>query len=135
MTSDFLTRPVPVERFQVIYASAENLGAAGLCVSSCATSSASTPAGLPAAFSYTVQPSNRAVQYTTDLHPVCRCIDAAGSNNEAAQGDGNGCSRQKSALLYRYIDNGDLHCPQKIRIARRSMSASTGRRRADRDLS
>jgi len=57
MTSDFLTRPIPVERFGLIYASAQkNLGIAGLCVVIVHQNLLRRPPRhLPAAFSYAVQ--------------------------------------------------------------------------------
>ena len=57
MTSDFLTRPIPVDRFGLIYASAQkNLGIAGLCVVIVHQNLLRRPPRhLPAAFSYAVQ--------------------------------------------------------------------------------
>ena len=63
MTSDFLTRPIPVDRFGLIYASAQkNLGIAGLCVVIVHQNLLRRPPRhLPAAFSYAVGPSSKAV--------------------------------------------------------------------------
>lgn len=118
MTSDFLTRPVPVERFGVIYASTQkNLGAAGLCVVIVRDDLLQAPpAGLPAAFSYAVQAEQQSRFNTPPTFTLyvaalmLRWIKQRGGAEAMAT-----AARQKSALLYRYIDGSDLyHCPQKV---------------------
>ncbi len=118
MTSDFLTRPVPVERFGAIYASTQkNLGAAGLCVVIVRDDLLQAPpAGLPAAFSYAVQAEQQSRLNTPPTFTLyvaalmLRWIKQRGGTEAMAL-----AARRRSTQLYRYIDGSDFyHCPQKI---------------------
>ncbi|MGE4404195.1 3-phosphoserine/phosphohydroxythreonine transaminase [Pseudomonas sp.] len=117
MTSDFLTRPVPVERFGLIYASAQkNLGVAGLCLVIVRDDLLrAPPRGLPAAFSYAVQAEQDSrfntpptfALYVAGL--MLRWIARRGGLAAMAT-----AARERSRRLYRRIDTGEFYrCPQR----------------------
>lgn len=117
MTSDFLTRPVPVERFGVIYASAQkNFGIAGLCVVIVRDDLLDNrPRGLPAAFSYAVQAEQ---QSRFNTPPTFALYVAALMLRWIAQHGGLAVmaanADEKSRLLYACIDQSDLYlCRQQ----------------------
>jgi phosphoserine aminotransferase len=118
MTSDFLTRPLPVERFGLIYASAQkNLGVAGLCLLIVRDDLLRPPrAGLPSPFSYALQAEQQSRQCTPPSFALycaalmLRWIGRQGGLDAMAR-----ASRQKSQLLYRAIDaSGFYHCHQRV---------------------
>ncbi|MCW8158605.1 3-phosphoserine/phosphohydroxythreonine transaminase [Stutzerimonas stutzeri] len=117
MTSDFLTRPLPLERFGLIYASAQkNLGVAGLCIVIIRNDLLrAPPPGLPTAFSYATQAEQQSrfntppafAVYVTGL--MLRWMGRNGGVPAMAA-----AAQQKSCLLYRCVDNSDLYlCPQR----------------------
>ena len=117
MTSDLLTRPVPVERFGLIYAAAQkNLGVAGLCLVIVRADLLRAPApGLPSAFSYAVlaeQQSRFNTPPTFAIHVaglMLRWIARQGGLAAMAVNAWN-----RSQLLYRHIDqSGFYQCPQE----------------------
>ena len=107
MTSDFLTRPLAVERFGLIYASAQkNLGVAGLCVLIVRDDLLRPPpATLPSAFSYAVQAEQRSrfntpptfALYVAGL--MLRWITRHGGLPAMAT-----AAAERSRRLYRYLD-------------------------------
>lgn len=118
MTSDFLTRPVPVERFGVIYASAQkNLGVAGLCLLIVRDDLLrAPPPGLPGVFSYALQAEQQSrlntpptfALYVASL--MLRWIDRQGGLAAMAA-----ATREKSRRLYTCIDRSDLYrCAQSV---------------------
>ena len=117
MTSDFLTRPVPIERFGLIYAGAQkNLGVAGLCVVIVREDLLQKPRpGLPAAFSYATQAEQQS-RFTT---PPTFALYVAGLMQRWIISHGGllsmeAAAREKSSQLYRYLDASWLyHCPQR----------------------
>jgi len=117
MTSDFLTRPLPIERFGLIYASAQkNLGVAGLCLLIVRDDLLKPPqAGLPSPFSYTLQAEQQSRLCTPPTFALycaalmLRWIDQQGGLDAMAR-----ANREKSQLLYRAIDaSAFYHCPQR----------------------
>ncbi|SDH56171.1 phosphoserine aminotransferase apoenzyme [Pseudomonas benzenivorans] len=117
MTSDFLTRPLPVERFGLIYASAQkNLGVAGLCLLIVRDDLLRPPrAGLPSPFSYALQAEQQSRLCTPPSFALycaalmLRWIGQQGGLEAMAH-----AGRAKSQLLYRGIDASDLyHCRQR----------------------
>lgn len=123
MTSDFLTRPLPVERFGLIYASTQkNLGVAGLCVVIVRDDLLrAPPRGLPAAFSYAVQAKQQSrfntpptfALYVAGL--MLRWIARRGGLPAMAE-----MADARSRQLYRYIDSSDLYLCRQTH-AHRSM--------------
>ena len=118
MTSDLLTRPIPVERFGLIYASAQkNVGVAGLCLLILRDDLLQAPPrGLPAAFSYAVQAEQQSrfntpptfALYVAGL--MLRWIDDQGGVSAMAAR-----AREKSRRLYRCIDAGTFYrCRQRV---------------------
>jgi len=116
MTSDFLTRPLPLERFGLIYASAQkNLGVAGLCLVIIRNDLLrAPPPGLPTAFSYAMQADHQSrfntpptfALYVTGL--MLRWIGRNGGVPAMAA-----AAQQRSRLLYSCVDNSDFYrCPQ-----------------------
>ncbi|WP_312955434.1 3-phosphoserine/phosphohydroxythreonine transaminase [Pseudomonas songnenensis] len=116
MTSDFLTRPLPLERFGLIYASAQkNLGVAGLCLVIIRNDLLrAPPPGLPAAFSYAIQAEQQSrfntpptfALYVTGL--MLRWIRRNGGVPAMAA-----AAQQRSRLLYGCVDHSDFYrCPQ-----------------------
>ncbi|MCQ4303411.1 3-phosphoserine/phosphohydroxythreonine transaminase [Stutzerimonas frequens] len=111
MTSDFLTRPIPVERFGLIYASAQkNLGVSGLCVVIVRDDLLRVPPpGLPSVFSYAMQTEHLSrlntpptfALYVTGL--MLRWIRHNGGLEAMAA-----AARVRSRLLYEYIDGSRL---------------------------
>src|SRR5690606_7236789 len=116
MTSDFLTRPIPVERFGLIYASAQkNLGVAGLCLVIVREDLLRPPRrGLPSAFSYQVQ----AMQQSRFNTPPTFALYVAGLMLRwIIRQDGltvmAARAREKSRRLYECLDSHDFYrCPQ-----------------------
>ncbi len=118
MTSDLLTRPLPVGRFGLIYASTQkNLGVAGLCLLIVRDDVLrNPPRGLPAAFSYAVQAEQQSrfntpptfALYVANL--MLRWIERQGGLEVMAAN-----ARERSQRLYRHIDaSGFYHCPQRV---------------------
>lgn len=118
MTSDFLTRPLPVERFGVIYASAQkNLGVAGLCLVIIRDDLLRPPgAGLPSPFCYALQAQQHSRLNTPPTFAIyCMALmlrwirDQGGLERMAA------ASLVKSARLYDFIDASRLYrCRQRM---------------------
>ncbi|WP_313088244.1 3-phosphoserine/phosphohydroxythreonine transaminase [Pseudomonas sp.] len=117
VTSDLCTRPLPIERFGLLYASAQkNLGVAGLCLLIVREDLLQdSPPGLPAAFSYAVQAEQQSRFNTPPTfalyvaHLMLRWIEAQGGLTVMAAN-----ARERSRRLYRYIDaSGFYHCPQR----------------------
>ncbi|MDX2351034.1 3-phosphoserine/phosphohydroxythreonine transaminase [Stutzerimonas xanthomarina] len=118
MTSDIFTRPIPVERFGLIYASAQkNLGVAGLCLLIVRNDLLRPPRpSLPSALSYAVQAEQQSrfntpptfALYVAEL--MLRWIRNQGGLTAMAA-----ASEAKSRQLYRCIDQSDLfRCRQPI---------------------
>ncbi|OPG84037.1 phosphoserine transaminase [Stutzerimonas stutzeri] len=112
MTSDFLTRPIPVDRFGLIYASAQkNLGIAGLCVVIVHQNLLRRPPRhLPAAFSYAVQ----AEQQSRFNTPPTFALYMAGLMLRWIRQNGgipamDEAAQRRSRELYRYIDTSRLY--------------------------
>src|SRR3990167_6884595 len=117
MSSDFLTRPLPVERFGLIYASAQkNLGIAGLCLLIVHDDLLEAPRpGLPSPFSYALQAEQQSRLCTPPTFALyCAALMLrwiAQQGGLAVMADAN---RHKSQLLYQHIDASDLyHCRQR----------------------
>lgn len=117
MSSDFLTRPLPIERFGLIYASAQkNLGIAGLCLLIVRDDLLQAPrSGLPSSFSYALQAEQQSRLCTP---PTFALYVAALMLRWITQQDGLAAMAQvnqhKSQLLYRHIDASELyHCRQR----------------------
>ncbi|MFZ3205887.1 MAG: 3-phosphoserine/phosphohydroxythreonine transaminase [Pseudomonas sp.] len=117
MSSDFLTRPLPVERFGLIYASAQkNLGIAGLCLLIVHDDLLKAPrAGLPSPFSYALQAEQQSRLCTPPTFALycaalmLRWIGQQGGLEVMAR-----ANRHKSQRLYQHIDASDLyHCHQR----------------------
>ena len=117
MSSDLLTRPLPVERFGLIYASAQkNLGVAGLCLLIVRDDLLKAPrAGLPSPFSYALQAEQQSRLCTPPTFALycaalmLRWIGQQGGLDAMAR-----ANRHKSQLLYQHIDASDLyHCRQR----------------------
>lgn len=118
MTSDLLTRPLPVERFGLIYASTQkNLGVAGLCLVIIRNDLLKPArAGLPSPFSYDLQVRQQSRLNTPPtfalycLGLMLRWIrDQGGLERMAA------ASLEKSARLYDLIDSSQLYiCRQRM---------------------
>jgi len=113
MTSDLLSRPLPVERFGLIYAAAQkNLGVAGLCLVIVRADLLRAPArGLPGAFSYAVQ----AEQQSRFNTPPTFAIHVAGLMLRWIKHQGGlaameANARNRSQLLYRHIDQSGFYC-------------------------
>ena len=115
MTADFLTRPIPVERFGIIYASAQkNLSAAGLTIVILREDLLGrVRRGTPAPFDYARQVAARSKVNTPPTFALVVAgrmlrwlienggLEAAGKRN-----------REKSAKLYDAIDrSGFYRCP------------------------
>ncbi|MCQ4295316.1 3-phosphoserine/phosphohydroxythreonine transaminase [Pseudomonas stutzeri] len=116
MTSDLLTRPLPIERFGLIYTSTQkNLGVAGLCMVIIRDDLLrAPPAGLPAAFSYALQAEQQSrfntpptfALYVTGL--MLRWVAHKGGVAAMAR-----VAQQRSELLYRCIEASELfRCQQ-----------------------
>lgn len=122
MTSDFLTRPLPVERFGLIYASAQkNLGVAGLCLLIVRDDLLKPPrAGLPAPFSYALQAEQQSRLCTPPSFALyCAALMLRWIGQQGGLAAMARASRRKSQLLYRDIDaSGFYHC--RLRAADRS---------------
>ncbi len=115
MTSDFLTRPLDIGNFGLIYASAQkNIGPAGLTIVIIRDGLlAQAQACTPTVFNYGIQAANNSRTNTPPTFAVYTAnlvfewierqggLDAMGRNN-----------LQKSRLLYQAIDNSPLYsCP------------------------
>jgi len=115
MTADFLTRPIPVERFGLIYASAQkNLGAAGLTIVVVREDLLGRARrGTPAPFDYTRQASAKSKVNTPPTFAVLVAsrmlgwlLENGGLKAAAMR------NRRKSEKLYAAIDGGDFYrCP------------------------
>lgn len=112
MTADFLTRPVPVERFGLIYASAQkNLGAAGLTILIVREDLLGRAwPGTPPPFDYGRQAEGRSRVNTPPTFSVLVAsrmlawLRAKGGLDAAAER-----SAAKSAKLYAVIDDGGFY--------------------------
>jgi phosphoserine aminotransferase len=112
MTSDFLTRSLPIERFGLIYASAQkNLGVAGLCLVIVRDDLLrAPPPGLPATFSYATQAEQQSrfntpptfALYVTQL--MLRWIARHGGLAAMAL-----AAQERSRALYSCIDTSSLY--------------------------
>ncbi len=112
MSADFLTRPIPVERFGLVYASAQkNLGAAGLTVVLVREDmlGAAHP-GTPAPLDYTRQARERSKVNTPPTFAIAIAarmlrwlVDTGGLEGAAARG------RARSARLYDAVDRGGFY--------------------------
>jgi phosphoserine aminotransferase len=113
MTADFLTRPVPVERFGVIYASAQkNLGAAGLTIVIVRRDLfGRARGGTPAPFDYARQAQAKSKVNTPPTFAVlvaARMLGWLRKNGGLAAAEGR--NRTKSAKLYAAIDGDFYRC-------------------------
>lgn len=115
MTADFLTRPIPVERFGLIYASGQkNLGAAGLTIIVMRDDLlAGARRGTPGPFDYARQAEAKSKVNTPPTFAVLAAgrmlrwlLDGGGLAAAAAR------SNARSAKLYAAIDADDFYrCP------------------------
>jgi phosphoserine aminotransferase len=112
MTSDFLTRPLPLEKFGVIFASAQkNFGLAGVtCVLIRKDMlKRAVKRVIPSIFDYKTHVSNQSLYHTSPTFPIyvsmlaLRWIKAQGGLLAMQQRNA-----QKSALLYEEIDRNPL---------------------------
>jgi len=112
MTSDFLSRPLPMEKFGVIFASAQkNFGIAGItCVLvNKAVLPEKNSRNIPKIFDYHTHIAENSLYHTIPTYPVyvallmLRYIDEQGGLVAMQQ-----LSQQKSALIYAEIDRNPL---------------------------
>ncbi|WP_324730523.1 3-phosphoserine/phosphohydroxythreonine transaminase [Pseudomonas paeninsulae] len=117
MSSDFLTRPLPIERFGLIYASAQkNLGVAGLCLLIVRDDLLKAPrAGLPSPFSYALQAEQQSRLCTPPTFALyCAALMLRWTGQQGGLKAMARASLHKSRLLYQHIDASDLyHCRQR----------------------
>ncbi|MDM8350576.1 3-phosphoserine/phosphohydroxythreonine transaminase [Pseudomonas sp. sp1636] len=117
MSSDLLTRPLPLERFGLIYASAQkNLGIAGLCLLIVRDDLLKAPrAGLPSPFSYALQAEQQSRLCTPPSFALyCAALMLRWIRQQGGLAAMASASRRKSEKLYRCIDASDLYqCPQR----------------------
>ena len=118
MTSDFLTRPVPIERFGLIYASAQkNLGIAGLCLVIIHEDLLRLPRpGLPSPFSYTLQAQQQSRLNTPPTFAIyCTALMLRWIRNQGGLVRMAAASLEKSTHLYDFIDASQLYrCRQRV---------------------
>lgn len=122
MTSDILTRPVDVSRYSVIYASAQkNLGIAGItCVIMRLSDIGHSTNKLPTMLNYQTFAETQSFYNTPPVFPwyvmllTLRWVSAQGGVESMQEKN-----RQKSRLLYNYIDSSDFYC-NKIEVSSRS---------------
>lgn len=116
MSSDFVTRPLPIERFGLIYASAQkNLGVAGLCLVIVRDDLLKTPRpGLPSPFSYSLQAEQHSRLCTPPSFALyCAALMLRWTLRQGGLTAISSSNGRKSELLYHCIDASDLyHCPQ-----------------------
>jgi phosphoserine aminotransferase len=118
MTSDFLTRPIPVERFGLIYASCQkNLGAAGLTIIIVHDDLLGRARrGTPAPFDYARQAESKSKVNTPPTFAVLvasRMLRWLCDSGGLAAADAR--NRAKSGNLYAVIDEDDFHrCPASL---------------------
>ena len=112
MTSDFLSRPLPMEKFGVIFASAQkNFGIAGItCVLvNKAVLPEKNSRKIPKIFDYHTHIAENSLYHTIPTYPVyvallmLRYIDKQGGLAEMQR-----LSQQKSTLIYNEIDRNPL---------------------------
>lgn len=117
MSSDFLTRPVPLERFGLIYASAQkNLGIAGLCLLIVRDDLLKAPrAGLPSPFSYALQAEQQSRLCTPPTFAIyCAALMLRWIGQQGGLAAMARANRHKSQLLYQHIDASELYqCHQR----------------------
>jgi phosphoserine aminotransferase len=117
MSSDFLTRPVPLERFGLIYASAQkNLGIAGLCLLIVRDDLLKAPrAGLPSPFSYALQAEQQSRLCTPPTFAIyCAALMLRWIGRQGGLAAMARANRHKSQLLYQHIDASELYqCHQR----------------------
>ncbi len=117
MTADFLTRPVPVERFGAIYASAQkNLGAAGLTIVIVRSDLLGRArSGTPAPFDYGRQAEAKSKVNTPPTFAVLVAARMLGWLRETGGlAAAEGRNRTKSAKLYAAIDGDFYRCPAPL---------------------
>lgn len=125
MSADFCTRPLPLERFGLVYASAQkNLGGAGLTVVIVREDLLGrTRPGTPAPFDYTRQARERSRVSTPPTFAIAVAakmmawLIAEGGLTAAAER-----ARRKSARLYAVIDAGDFYRAPVARADRSHVS-------------
>lgn len=115
MTSDFLTRPLPVGRFGLIYASTQkNLGVAGLCLVIVRDDLLRPPRpGLPNVFSYALQAEQHSRINTPPTFALyCAALMLRWILRQGGLAAMETASRQRSQRLYEFIDASSLYqCP------------------------
>lgn len=118
MTSDFLTRPLPIERFGVIYASTQkNLGVAGLCLVIIRDDLLRPArAGLPSPFSYALQAQQQSRLNTPPTFALyCLALMLRWIRDQGGLAHMAAVSLEKSALLHDAIDSSRLYiCRQRV---------------------
>jgi phosphoserine aminotransferase len=127
MSSDFLSRPVAVERYAAIYAGAQkNLGPAGLTVMVLRRELlARSPAELPTMLSYRTHADGKSLYNTPPCWAIyvsylcCRWLQGLGGL--AAVGERNAA---KAGRLYAALDQGDLYQPTADRDSRSLMNVT-----------
>lgn len=116
MSSDILSRPLPLDRFDLIYAGAQkNLGPAGVTVVIIRrTLLERMNANLPAYLSYRTHVEKNSLYNTPPVYPIYMLNKVLGwveeSGGVAAM---ESSAAEKSQMLYQQIDNSDgfYHCP------------------------
>lgn len=117
MSSDFLSRPLPVQRFGLIYASAQkNLGVAGLCLLVIRDDLLKPPrAGLPSPFSYALQAEQQSRLCTPPTFALyCAALMLRWIGRQGGLSAMASANRLKSQGLYATIDASDFYqCQQR----------------------
>ena len=115
MTSDLLTRPLPVQHFGLIYASTQkNLGVAGLCLVIVRDDLLRPPRpGLPNVFSYALQAEQHSRLNTPPTFALyCAALMLRWITRQGGLAAMDAASRQRSQRLYDFIDTSGLfQCP------------------------
>lgn len=112
MTSDLLTRPLPIERFGLIYASTQkNLGVAGLCLVIVRDDLLRPPRpGLPNVFSYALQAEQHSRINTPPTFALyCAALMLRWISDQGGLAAMDAASRQRSQRLYDVIDASSLY--------------------------
>lgn len=125
MSADLLTRPIPVERFGLIYASAQkNLGAAGLTIVIVREDLLGrTRSGTPAPFDYSRQSMERSKVNTPATFAIAIAARMlAWLEDEGGVDAAEERSRRKCAKLYAQLDEGGFFHSPVVRCDRSRVS-------------
>jgi phosphoserine aminotransferase len=112
MTSDFLSRPIPLERFGVIYASAQkNFGMAGITCVLIRKDMLTKPLKrtIPTIFDYKTHIASRSLYHTCPTVPIYTAMLALRwTKEQGGLTEMNRRNIEKSRLLYQEIDRNPL---------------------------